>query len=387
MSAFGVDPSLIDPRLDSRSISTENRTGARGAAGSAGGGRKDSGGWEWVRAAQEIELADIAGPGRIRHIWATSTLLPPERARAIVLEVRYDDADFDSISVPFHDFFGCPHGRAASFVSALVAVQEGRGFNSYVPLPFAERIRIRLRNGSDTDIRLWFQVDYTLEPGTSPASFLHVSFRRENPTTLKQDFVIAEGFTGPGRYLGAVVGVRPTDPSGGWYGEGEVKIYRDGDDVFPTVAGTGLEDYVGSAWGLGRHAALYGGAPLLVCPPNGSPDFVGFFRWHLLDPVMFSSRLRVTIQQIGAIAFTPGQEAELEEFRRTRVLSGMGFYPVEMFPSSLAVAHFERVDDYSAAAFVYCSTPQAVPPVDLGVAVADLALLAYESESSDEAVG
>ena len=146
------------------------------------------------------------------------------------------------------------------------------------------------------------------------------------PPTLRRDFVIADGLRGPGRFLGCNVGVRVIDPAD-WYGEGEVKVYRDGDTDLPTICGTGLEDYVGSAWGLG--ALPLGptrGAPLVVTRPGagggplaGNPDFVGFYRWHLPDPIMFSDDLRVTIQQIGAKFFAAGQEAELAAYeRRTR---------------------------------------------------------------------
>ena len=97
--------------------------------------------------------------------------------------------------------------------------------------------------------------------------YLHVEFRRENPTTMRRDFVITDGLRGPGRFLGCAMGVRIID-GGNWYGEGEMKLYRDGDDALPTICGTGLEDYVGSAWGLGPHASPYGGAPLVVQPPG-----------------------------------------------------------------------------------------------------------------------
>ena len=229
--------------------------------------------------------------------------------RALFLEVFYDGANEPSVSVPCLDFFGLPHGRPVAYDSALTAAQEGRGFNSYVPMPFDRSIRIELVNGAPRPTILYYQVDYTLQPDLpDDLGRLHVSFRRENPTVLRRDFVIADGLRGPGRFLGCNVGVRVID-HGAWYGEGEVKIYRDGDDELPTICGTGLEDYVGSAWGMGAHSAPYGGAPLVVGDGSGpNPDFVGFYRWHVPDPVMFERSLRVTIQQIGAMFFLDGQE-------------------------------------------------------------------------------
>ena len=125
-------------------------------------------------------------------------------------------------------------------------------------MPFAQHVRVEVTNSAPTPMLLYYQIDYTLEPARDDAdSFLHAAFRRENPTVLRRDFVIADGLVGPGRFVGCNVGVRVLD-EGMWYGEGEVKVYRDGDAEFPTICGTGLEDYVGSAWGLGSHHEYYG---------------------------------------------------------------------------------------------------------------------------------
>ena len=332
-----ADPSYIDTTLDSRSISFENPSGARGSGGTTAGGRKGAAA-QILAPGDTVTLADIAGPGTIRHIWMTIAPAPPEELRAVVIEVYYDDLTEPSLSTPLPDFFGCPHGRLVDYFSALHAIQEGRGLNSYIPMPFNDRIGVSIRNASPSPVRLFQQIDYTLEPQAAPkASFLHASFRRENPTTLGEDFTIADGLDGPGRFLGAVIGVRVND-DGHWYGEGEVKIYRDGDRDFPTICGTGLEDYAGSAWGVGAHAALYGGAPLVIPPPadpasahslaelwRNTSEFVGFYRWHLLDPVMFGRELRVTIQQIGGAYFGDGQENEYEHFVQTHRPAGGDF--------------------------------------------------------------
>jgi hypothetical protein len=174
-----------------------------------------------------------------------------------------------------------------------------------------------------------------------------------------------------------------------WYGEGEVKVYRDGDTDLPTICGTGLEDYVGTAWGMGRHTAPYGGVPLLVSPqPGGSmatagnPDYVGFYRWHLPDPIIFSTDLRVTIQQIGAAFFVKGQEAEFEAYQKTNPAAGAGW--VRDVGSLLAWGIAERVDDYCAVSYVYCREPQPVPVLDVAAATADIERLPYESPSPFE---
>jgi len=374
----GLDPSRIDLELDSRAVSFENPTGARGAGGTAHGGRKGAPSRR-IEAGERVVLADLEGPGTIRHLWLTFPPAPPERMRALVLEVFYDGAAEPSISVPALDFFGLPHGRPAPYASALLSAQEGRGFNAYLPIPFRRRIRIELTNASPRPTILYYQLDYTLERQLAPdTGLLHVSFRRENPTVMKRDFTIAEGLRGPGRFLGCSVGIRTLpQPHFAWYGEGELKIYRDGDGALPTICGTGLEDYVGTAWGMGAHAAPYGGVPLdLRAPGSGPlPDFVSFYRWHVVDPVVFARDLRVTIQQIGYAAVPHG--ADLDDVARANPAAGAGWASDN--PAVLAHGIAERVDDYCACAYVYCRDAQPVPRLDPAAACADIERRAYES--------
>ncbi len=381
------DASRIDTSLDSRAATFENPTGARGAGGTAHGGRKGAPS-RIVKPGETVVLCDVEGPGTIRHIWVTVPPARPEVMRAISLAVYYDDAAEPSVHVPLLDFFALPLGRTAPYASALASAQEGRGFNAYFPMPFRERVRIEITNGSPLARSLYHQIDYTLEPSLpDDAGYLHASFRRENPTTPKRDFVIADGLHGPGRFLGCAVGIRCID-GGLWYGEGEVKVFRDGDTDLPTICGTGLEDYVGSAWGMGAHHAPYAGVPLDVRPgdanPFAIPDFVSFYRWHLADPIVFTDSLRVTIQQIGFAMFLDGQEAALEAYVATNPPAGAGL-DEHPRPGIAAAGIFERVDDYSATAFVYCTRPQPVPQLDTAAAVADVERRDYEQADPFEA--
>jgi hypothetical protein len=387
-----LNPAVVDPTLDSRAVSFENPTGARRAGGTAHGGRKGAPNRR-IRAGERVVLADLEGPGIARHLWMTVPPAPPERLRALLLEVYYDDAPEPSVSVPVLDFFGLPHGRLCAYESAYTTVLEGRGLTSYLPMPFARRMRVEFVNASERGTILYYQLDYTLVPELAPdLGRLHVTFRRENPTTLRQDFVIADGLRGPGRFLGCNVGVRVIDAAD-WYGEGEVKVYRDGDTDLPTICGTGLEDYVGSAWGLGQCHSMYSGAPLVVHPSAraggpmaGNPDFVGFYRWHGPDPIMFSRDLRVTIQQIGAKFFAAGQDAELAAYERTNPVAGEGWHR-GVAPGMLAWGIAERVDDYCATAYLYCSEAQVVPRVDVAAATVDLARRDFEDADPFEQFG
>jgi hypothetical protein len=379
------DPAFIDPSLDSRAASFENPTGGRGQGGTAHGGRKGAPSRR-IAPGERVVLADIGGPGTIRHVWMTFLPAPPETMRALFVEVFYDGSDEPSVAVPCLDFFALAHGRPVPYQSALTSAQEGRGFNSYVPMPFEEQVRVEIVNGASTGTTLYYQIDYTLEPSRAPhPSYLHVAFRRDNPTVQGRDFVIVEGIEGPGRFLGCNIGVRVIDP-GNWYGEGEVKIYRDGDQNLPTICGTGLEDYVGSAWGLGPHSSLYAGAPLVIGAPSTGPDvdylpptmdFVSFYRWHLADPIMFTRDLRVTIQQLGMAFFAKGQDLDFESYERTNPVAGAGW--IRPYGESLpAWGITERVDDYCATSYVYARRPQPVPRSDASAAIADIGRRSYE---------
>ncbi|MDE0856444.1 MAG: DUF2961 domain-containing protein, partial [Nevskia sp.] len=357
-----LDPSCIDPRLDCRSVSFENPHGGRGQGGRSARGRKGCP-MHVFRPGEKRILAELSGPGTLRHIWMTAGTWRPEVMRALRLEVFYNDLAEPSVSVPLLDFFGLPHGRLAEYYSALASVHEGRGLNSHIPMPFGQSIRVEFSNESARHVMLYYQIDYTLEstPLSEP-SYLHASFRRENPTTPGRDFVLSEGLKGPGRFLGCSVGIRVLE-KGHWYGEGELKIYRDGDTEHPTYCGTGLEDYAGSAYGLGRHFGLYSGSPINIPAPapdgDADPDFVSFYRWHLPDPVMFSDNLRVTIQQIGSAFFPRGQQAAFEALRRSHADAGRGWI-TDLGPEVIGFGLYERSDDYCATAFVYCRQPQPV---------------------------
>lgn len=379
-----ADPSRIDLSLDSRAVTFENPTGARGAGGSSHSGRKGSP-WRRFEPGERVVLADLEGPGRVRHFWMTFPPGKPEQMRGVWMEVFYDGAREPSVSVPCLDFFGLPHGRPVAFASSLAAVQEGRGFNSWCPMPFRRGLRVELTNGSSRAIDLYMQIDYTLEPALpDETGLLHVAFRRENPTQLRRDFVIHEGLRGPGRFLGCVVGVRVID-GGSWYGEGEVKVFRDGDTTLPTICGTGLEDYVGTAYGMGAHATAWQGAPLDVRAPGAfMPDFVGFYRWHVPDPIVFARELRVTLQQIGFVFFAEGQEEAFARYAETNPVAGQG-WSMHPRPGLLVKGIAERRDDVCATSFVYCRDAQPVPRLDVAAVTKDIERRTYEVAQPMEA--
>ncbi|MGB2824729.1 MAG: glycoside hydrolase family 172 protein [Phycisphaerae bacterium] len=291
-------PYLLDTGLISRSISFENPTGAAGAGGKAasplGPGRKGKP-MISLEPGKTVTLCDIEGPGTIRHIWMT-TQRAPVNLRNLIIRAWWDGQEHPSIECPIGDFMGTAHGKVVAYHSAVHALGRNAGMNIFLPMPFAKRARITLGNEGPARVPLYYQIDYTLRDA-HPADVgrLHVLFRRENPTTVKRDFVLLPRRAGKGRFIGCVIGVRNLHPR--WWGEGEIKFYMDGDTDWPTICGTGSEDYVCLSYGMQDTPFLYNGCNLNQ--KLNDQDYVSMYRWHLPDPIYWKRECRVTIQQIA----------------------------------------------------------------------------------------
>ena len=289
-----TQPYRLDTGLVSRSISFENPTGEPGEGGKTasklGVGRKGRP-MQDVLPGGTVTLCDIAGPGVIRHIWVT-TRGEPVNLRSLVLRAYWDGQEHPSIECPVGDFFGFAHGKVMAYASAVHAVGRKAGMSIYLPMPFVRRARFTLTNDGPKAQPLFYQIDYTLgDAHPADVGRLHVLFRRENPTTLKKDFHLLPQRNQKGRFIGSIIGIRATH--GNWWGEGEVKVYMDGDTAYPTICGTGSEDYVGLSWGIQQTPFLYNGCSL------NENKFVSMYRWHLPDPIAWQKECRITIQQIA----------------------------------------------------------------------------------------
>lgn len=356
---------LYDPNVKSRAITAENQTGAKGEGGKEGNGRKGRAClWPFVKD-QVYTFAEMDGPGVIRHIWITIEPDDPSFpliARNVILRFYWDDQETPSIEAPITDFFGVSHGRFAVHESEYTVTPEGRSFNCYFPMPFAKKAKLTVCNETGRDIGMFFyQVDYTIgDAVTEDTPYFHAQFRRVLNTTIAEDYVILDGVRGKGRYLGANIGlVDRFAKTGVWWGEGEVKMYIDGDTDYPTICGTGSEDYVGSGWGLGQFHAREMGAPLI------RGRYVSFYRFHARDPIYFSEDIKVTIQQLGNDGHMEPADPNgpLGEFiARGEYTKGPGG------------GNFERVDDMCSTAYWYQTLPtQPFPPfADRDVRSADL---------------
>ncbi len=256
-----------------------------------------------IGAGETYMIAEISGSGAIQHIWMT----PTGNWRLSILRMYWDEEKEPSIEVPVGDFFAMGWGKYSRVSSLPIAVNPGSAFNSYWPMPFRHKARITLQNIDDKQMELYYQVDYALAPVPSDAAYLHAQFRRVNPLPYKQVYTLLDGVKGKGQYVGTYIawGVH----NNGWWGEGEIKFYMDGDKEYPTINGTGTEDYFNGSYDFDNpdtkqyeeFSGLYSGLAQVIRPDGHyqSQQRFGLYRWHIVDPIRFTSDLRVTIQALG----------------------------------------------------------------------------------------
>jgi len=302
-------------RAQTRSISAENFTGEKGKGGMATEGtgsrpaRELGQGWKispsiHLKPGATAILADIDGPGAIQHIWLT---VAPDWWRSLVLRCYWDNEAAPSIEVPLGDFFCNGWAVPCNIRSLAVAVNPKGGLNCYWEMPFRKHALITVENVTPREIRdFFYQITYTLTDVPDDAAYLHAQWRRSNPLPYKEVHTIVDGIKGWGHYVGTYLawGVNNNN----WWGEGEIKFYMDGDEAFPTICGTGTEDYFGGAWGFedppgsyGVFNSPYSGMPQVLKPDGFSQaqQRFGMYRWHIMDPIRFQQDLRVTIQALG----------------------------------------------------------------------------------------
>jgi hypothetical protein len=278
-------------------VGFENPTGNKGMGGTENNGGKGHA-FDQVLAGDSCELLSIKGPGMIRRIWMTVNDKRPEMLRLLRIKFYWDDETIPAVSVPLGDFFCNGLGRMTSFENCFFSNPEGRSMNSIIPMPFCKSARVVLVNESGKDIKnVFYDIDLTrLKKWDKSMLYFHSYWNRENPTALGKDYTILPEIKGKGRFLGVNVGIIADSAyRSTWWGEGEVKMYLDEDDHYPTLCGTGTEDYIGTGWGQGRYVNRYQGC-LIADPEN---RMWTFYRFHVPDPVFFKTSCKVTLQQIG----------------------------------------------------------------------------------------
>jgi hypothetical protein len=305
----------------SRSISPENFTGEKGKGGMATDGTgakasRDLGqGWKVspsvrIKSKTTFTVAEITGPGSIQHIWMT----PTGNWRHSIIRFYWDDEKEPSVEVPVGDFFGMGWGKYSHLNSLAVSVNPGSAFNCYWPMPFRKKCKITMENLSDSDMTLFYQVDYILTEVPGDAAYFHAQFRRVERLPYKQDYVLVDNIKGKGHYVGTYMAYEVHE--NGWWGEGEIKFFMDGDTDFATIVGTGTEDYFCGSYDWDTKKKNAAGVEVIdyteyTGPYAGLHQVIrgdghyqvmqrfGMYRWHINDPIRFEKDLKVTIQALG----------------------------------------------------------------------------------------
>jgi hypothetical protein len=364
-------------KTESRVSSFENPDGIKGNGGKTNKTAKGNS-FEWVSSGETKKLLDIKGQGMIQRIWLTIDQ-DPVKLRSLRLQMFWDDKHEAAVDVPMGDFFCYNLGKPVAFQSALFSSGEGRSFNCYIPMPFRKAAKILLINEGKARVKLYYDVDFIYEQLPADALYFHAHWTRQMTGKLGDDFEVLPKVNGKGRFLGMSVGLN-TDSSysKSWWGEGEIKMYIDGDTKYPTINGTGAEDYIGSAWGLGTFINQYQGCTVA----NDSTRQFNFYRWHIPDAIYFNRDIRVTLQQIGGWGKNELRELFKKGVNLTPVsIDGpKGFVRLLDDPSAPAITddrfpdgwvNFYRIDDYSAVSYFYLDKPvnnlPALSPVDVRI--------------------
>ena len=325
--------------VESRSISNENRSGAKSGAArdlpvkdengqSIGAARELGLGWKThpcdeIKPGETFVLADIKGSGCIQQIWMTLT---GNQFRHAILRFYYEGNENPSVECPAGDFFAYAYGSFNNFsplISATICVNPGNAFNCYWPIPFKKNVRITMENISTQkeNITIFYQINYELFEIKTEIAYFHAQFRRSNPLPFGKVYTILDGVKGRGHYAGTYMAWQMNNNK--WWGEGEVKMYIDGDTDpklsegkeiagstgFPTICYTGTEDYFCGSYNFENKktqqyqefSTPYAGVPHIVRPDGVYSANLRFsmYRWHIVDPIYFKDNLKVTIQALG----------------------------------------------------------------------------------------
>ena len=300
---------------ETRSISPENVTGEKGkGAMSLDGLAKDCArdlgqGWKispyiFIQPGETVTLAEIDGPGAIQQIWMTMRGV----WRQNIIRFYWEDRGEPSVEVPVGDFFASGWGTFSQVSSIPVCVNPGSAFNCYWEMPFRRKCKITMTNISDERTTLFYQINYTLTEIPEDCAYFHASFRRVNPLPYGEVYTILDNVKGQGHYVGTYMAWGTNN--NGWWGEGEIKFYIDGDSSFPTICGTGTEDYFCGSYDFEnpethdeyvRFTTPYSGLNQVIVPDKLylSQFRFGMYRWHIMDPIRFKRDLKVTIQALG----------------------------------------------------------------------------------------
>ncbi len=352
--------------LEPRWNSFENPTSGKGTGGQENRGAKGHP-YDFLKAGETKVLMDVSGPGIINRMWFTIQDRSPQMLRSLRIDMYWDGEEVPAVSAPFGDFFGNGLGRMVAHESKLFSSAEGRSFNCFIPMPFRSGAKVTVTNEGAADLdMLFYDINFVqISNWNNDYLYFHCFWNRDTATTPGEDYVILPRVEGKGRFLGVNFGVMANPVyQKSWWGEGEVKMYLDGDGEFPTLIGTGTEDYIGTAWGQGAFINRYTGCPVA----DTENDHWTFYRYHIPDPIYFNREFRADIQAMGGnmknkvIEFLdngapliPVTIQEGQEFMR--LMDSVPSVDLKRGDLMDGWTNFYRSDDWSSTAYFYLDMP------------------------------
>jgi hypothetical protein len=345
--------------------SFENPNSVKGEGGKENKNAKGHA-FNMIKPGEKVVLLDVAGAGTIQRMWMTLNERTPRVLRSVRLDIYWEGETEAAVSAPLGDFFGIGLGRTAIFQNALFSNPEGRSFNSNIPMPFRKHAKVVLTNESDKSIMFFYDINFLrVEKHPADMLYFHAHWNNNTGTKLGEDFAILPKVSGRGRFIGTNLGmIADTVYGNSWFGEGEVRMFIDGDKNHPSLVGTGTEDYIGTGWGQGAYAQLYQGCPIA----DTAKKQYTFYRYHIPDPVYFSKDIKVVIQQMGGdmtnnvqryfkagAKLMPVTVATTKEFYKLFEMNPVPDLMDKNFP--FGWTNFYRLDNYSATAYFYLDKP------------------------------
>lgn len=373
---YAQDPNLVykmpTNKIETRWYTSENKNAEKGAGGMTKFGRKGSPN-VYIPGGEKVVLANIEGSGTIRRMWFVLDKNSIKALRGFRIQMFWDGEEKPAVDAPLGDFFCQSHGTMSAFENIYFSSPEARSFNCFIQMPFKKGAKIQVINESDEANHLFYEIDTTIgDLHDDNMLYFHSSWRRENPTTLREDFTILPKIEGRGRFLGCHLGIIQNPAMNHiWWGEGEYKVYLDGDTKFPTLCGTGTEDLVGSGYGQGKYDHLYQGNHYLS--KEGASEGVksggvvvfadrqGYYRFHVPDPLYFYNDIHIAIQVMGGSSYDLFLKAMDKDPNLKLMKTGeAGNYYTRKELESLDPkigTTVERVDDHFATSYWYMDSP------------------------------
>jgi hypothetical protein len=218
-----------------------------------------------------------------------SPFQPHMGLRNTILMGNFDDDQ--CINVPLGDFFGSAPGINPYKTFPMEVQKDGTMISRFV-MPYKEYGGLSFSNEGNAPVSLDVEVKYAPYKFDENTYLFKAQWTADSGKTHPHRDMTFLKVTGEGVWVGSNMHV--TNPRPDWWGEGDEKVYVDG-ETFPSTFGTGTEDYYGYAWCWpGLFERPYHSQPRVDGPGNMGHTSVN--RWHIVDPIPYQKSLKFDME-------------------------------------------------------------------------------------------